>query len=273
MKLIGMIVPSVSNSFFSSLVSEVERFMFDREYQTLICSSDNNAEKEKMAFSRLADLQVKGIICVSGLRSFPEDLLPIGFPLVWVDRVPKSERKISWVVNDDAAAMEKATEYLIEKGCKNILLLPGYLAEHQESPRTEGYRRALLKHEIPWRQEFVLTRSGKDNSEVETEELIRDALKKGIKIDGIITSSDRAAFGAMARLRSVGLYVPEDVRLISFDNSPYSNMATPSITALDRKPKLLAEKACENLIAQLNRANCISENVIHVSLVERVSTR
>lgn len=270
MKRIGMIVPTVDNAFFSALVSGVERYLYEHNYQTLICSSDNRAEKEKTAFRQLAELQVEGIVCVSGLSTLPEDLVPDGFPLVWVDRVPESERPIPWVVNDDAAAMEMAAEHLIACGCKNILLLPGYLAEHQESPRTEGYRRALRKHGIP---EFVLNRRGEQSSEIETEQLVREVLKQGYRIDGIITSSDRAAFGAMAGLRSVGLYVPEDVRLISFDNSPYSNMATPSITALDRKPRLLAEKACENLLRQIHGEEVIQENIIHVSLVKRVSTR
>ena len=104
--------------------------------------------------------------------------------------------------------------------------------------------------------------------------MVKDLLRTGGRVDGILASSDRAAFGAMAALRSVGFYVPEDVKLISFDNSPYSPMGTPAITALDRNPKVLAETACSILLGLIaGEANGSIENIVPVSLVERDSTR
>ena len=119
----------------------------------------------------------------------------------------------------------------------------------------------------------MLHRQGEKSSEAESEELVRNLLRGGVEIDGIITASDRAAFGAMAGLRSVGLYAPEDVRLISFDNSPYSTMASPAITALDRNPAALAQKACQILLASIRGEEVSIENIVPVSLIKRDSTR
>jgi len=273
MKMIGMIVPTVDNSFFSALAASVEKHMHEAGIRTVIYSCGNDVEKEKAAFRHLAELHTKGIICVSGLRELPRNLVDDSLPLVWVDRVPSSERSIPWVANDDSAATETATLYLIDKGCRSILLMPGFLAEGQESPRVAGYRSALEKAGIPYNDQFVLNRKGERSSEAESEELVRDLLRRGHKFDGIITASDRAAFGAMAGLRSVGLYVPEDVRLISFDNSPYSAMATPSVTALDRNPGALAEKACQLLLQRIRGEVCEMENIVPVGIVKRDSTR
>ncbi len=71
----------------------------------------------------------------------------------------------------------------------------------------------------------------------------------------------------------VGFYSPEDVKLISFDNSPYSTMASPSITSLDRNPASLAAKACQILLDLIEGKEVNKENIIGVSLVERDSTR
>lgn len=271
---IGMIVPTVDNPFFASLVCQVERVLKAQGFGLLVCSSANDAETEKDNFRLLLQSSVRGILCVSGLSTLPEGLVPEDFPLVWIDRVPQSDRPIPWVANDDAQAMEAAAEYLIEKGCKNILLLPGFLAEGQQSPRVVGYRKALEAHEIPFRAEYVLQRSGKKATEAETEGLVQSILRRGLKIDGILASSDRSAFGAMAALRSVGLYVPEDVKLICFDNSPYSTMATPAITALDRNPDRLAQSACELLLRLLSGETDIPlQTVVPVSIVKRDSTR
>ena len=98
-------------------------------------------------------------------------------------------------------------------------------------------------------------------------------MAQGIRADAVITSSDRAAFGVIAALHRVGLYVPEDVKLISFDNSPYSTMASPAVTALDRKPQLLAETACRSLLDQMAGKTVQMETMIPVSLIRRDSTR
>ena len=94
-----------------------------------------------------------------------------------------------------------------------------------------------------------------------------------LPVDAIITSSDRAAFGVMTALHEVGLYVPEDVKLISFDNSPYSTMASPAVTALDRRPQELAETACAHLLALMRGETAPARTVIPVSLIRRDSTR
>ncbi len=270
---VGIVIPTVDNSFFSNLADSAAHCLAELGYTALILSSANSAEQEKEHLQTLVKIGAKGILCVSGLSTLPEDLLPPEFPLVWMDRHPASDRVIPLVANDDRAAMSKATEYLIEQGCRNILLMPGYLAETRLSPRVVGYEEALKKHGITPNPAYILNRAGKKPSETETEELVRDLMGKGISVDAIITSSDRAAFGVITALHRVGLYVPEDVKLISFDNSPYSSMASPAITALDRNPRQLAESAVRCLLDRIEGKPFKSETIIPVSLCKRDSTR
>ena len=271
--IVGIVIPTVDNSFFSSLSAAASRFLFSAGCTPLILSSANDAETEKEHLRSLAGMGARGILCVSGLSSWPEDLLPEDLPLVWVDRRPATDRPIPFIANDDGIAMAEATEYLIEKGCRDILLMPGYLAENRISPRVVGYEEALRKHGITPNPAYILYRPGRGPSETETEELVRRAMAQGIRADAVITSSDRAAFGVIAALHRVGLYVPDDVKLISFDNSPYSTMASPAVTALDRKPQLLAETACRSLLDQMAGKPVQMETMIPVSLIRRDSTR
>ena len=269
-----MIVPTADNPFFAGLICEAQKILSVCGYSLLVCSSDNNAEQELGNFRSLIAAEVEGILCVSGLSILPEELLPAEYPLVWIDRHPASTRAIPLVSNDDAAAMELATGYLLDRGCRNILLMPGFLAQHQHSPRIAGYECALKERGIPVREEYILQRKGIRPTETETEEMVASILQKGYQVDGIIASSDRSAFGAITALRSVGLYVPEDVKLICFDNSPYSAMATPSLTALDRNVRDLAGSACQILLQQIRRENDIlPAATVPVSLIERDSTR
>ena len=272
--VIGMVLPTMDNSFFSALAVHVERTMALKGYRTLLVSCDNNADKEKDYYRLFDEMNLSGIISISGLSELPAELALSEMPLVWVDRVPESSRDIPWVANDDAKAMEIAVDHLIERGSRNILLLPGYLAEKQESPRVRGYKTALKKHGIEFHEEYVLHRPGRLSSEVETGQLIRESLRNLTDVDGVITSSDRAAFGAMKTLQNIGYFVPEDVRLISFDNSTYSSLASPSVTSLDRKADRLAGRACDILDNLIRHDSEISvENIIPVSLEMKDSTR
>lgn len=270
---VGIVVPTVDNSFFSNLANSAARCLSGLGYTALILSSLNSAEQEKEHLKALTEIGARGILCVSGLSTLPEDLLPTDIPLVWLDRHPASDRAIPLVANDDRAAMAQATEYLIGQGCRNILLMPGFLAETRTSPRVLGYEEALRKHGIEPNPAYILHRAGKKSSETETEELVRDLMGRGVSVDAIITSSDRAAFGVITALHRVGLYVPEDVKLISFDNSPYSSMASPAITALDRNPGMLAETACRTLLDLIEGRPAEKETIIPVSLCRRDSTR
>ena len=272
-KMIGMIVPTIDNFFFASLVRETGEILRKKGCQMILCDSSNRVESEKTAFQTLSRISVDGVICISGLNIFQEELLSENIPLVWVDRKPSSERIIPWVANDDQSAMELATDTLIRCGCRNILLLPGFLAEHQESPRVAGYRRSLEKHGLVCRPENILNRAGKKSTEQEADELVSRIIHEGNEIDGIITSSDRAAFGAITSLRRGGLYVPEDVKLISFDNSVYASLASPGITCLDRNPRQLAQTACDILEKQIAGEPVEIAHVVEVSLIARDSIR
>ncbi|EOS61333.1 hypothetical protein C815_00508 [Firmicutes bacterium M10-2] len=272
MKAIGMIVPTLDNIFFAKIAYEVEKQMKKAGYLTLVASCQNKAENEKEYIRELQTV-CQGIVCISGLDEIEENLIEKAYPFVLVDRKPKSAFSLAWSANDDKAACKDAVNYLIEKGCKKIVLCPGFLAQGQISPRVVGYEEALAEHGIEWKEEYVLKRAGIRNTETETEEIIERLLYDGEKIDGIIASSDRAAFGAMTALEKVGYYVPEDVKLITFDNSPYTAMATPSITAMDRNPKQIAMSACRQLMGQINHETYEQEEIIEVSLIERDSTR
>ncbi|MBR1420322.1 MAG: substrate-binding domain-containing protein [Selenomonadaceae bacterium] len=231
-------------------------------------------EVEESHFKNLAELGVSGILCVSGLSSLAENLIDEKFPLIFLDRRPANAEKFAWVANNDVDATRLATQYLIDKGCKNIIMIPGYIAGHHESLQEQGYRKALESNGIEIDESYILKRPGEKSSHIEVEKIVTDFLRRELPIDGIIASSDRSAFGALKAFRSVGLYVPEDVKMISFDDTLYSELATPSLTSLNRQPEKLAKTACDLLIQQID-GNQPSQiiNYVPVTLEQRDSTR
>ena len=273
MKKIGMIVPTLDNSFFSELAFRVQKALGERNAATYVVSTNNNAETELEYLNEFRKAGMDGVISVSALQEINKDVIG-DLPLVWIDRIPASDHEIPYVANDDCHAMELATECLINKGCRNILFMTGFVKDSQNNPRLEGYRKALEAHGIEYDPRYVMKREGKRPTEEETGGLAVFAIKNGLKADGIITSSERAAFGATRALQKIGYFVPEDIRLICFDNSPFAAMTSPSLTTLDRKPERMAEIASDLILAKADGRHDISvKNTVTVELIERGSTR
>lgn len=106
-------------------------------------------EVEEKHFERLAELKVAGILCVSGLTEIPA--LSDNLPTVFLDR-----------------------------GCENILLIPGYIAGRHESLQEQGYTKALAENKIAVNENYILKREGKAASHIEAERIATDFLRKNL---------------------------------------------------------------------------------------------
>lgn len=99
-----------------------------------------------------------------------------------------------------------------------------------------------------------------------------DFLSTGCPVDGIFAHSDHAAVGALRALVAAGKRVPEDVRLIGFDDSVYAQIPTPQISTIRRFPERLAHEGCQALLALLRGEEPEMETLVPVKLVQRASS-
>ena len=271
---IGLIVPNVNNVFFSNLAYYSETYLSERNYSLFICNSGNRGEKEAAYFRSLASKGVDGILCISTLDKLPEEILARGLPIVCVDRHPKTNSPIPWVGNDGFLAGQTATEHLLDKGCGHILFITSYLGLYDQRDRLEGYMQALRDRGIFVDKNYILERSGKEPTQIEAEILVYQFLQGHLPVDGIITASEPAALGAMYALNRAGLSIPNDVRIVGFDNTLYSLLTSPPLSSIERHPQKIAVTACEQLLRLIDGETIEEINVtIPVDLVERESSR
>ena len=224
---VGLIVPNVTNAFFSQLAYSIETELFQRNYSVFICNSGTDADKERDYFRTLIGKCVDGILCISDLNEIPSDILDRGVPIVCIDRRPVVDRAVPWVGNDDRAAAFNATELLIRKGCRHILFISSHHSAYTRFDRDKGYRQALEAHGIPADENYSMRRPGIDPTPIETEVMVYDFVQKGLPLDGIIASSEPAALGTLYALKRAGLRVPQDVKIVSFDSTLYSLLTDP----------------------------------------------
>lgn len=271
---IGLIVPDISNDFFSTIALNVENYLAKQNYSVFICNSANNVQKEKDYFKILASKCVDGIICISGLNKLTDDIIYNNIPVVCIDRYPENSLTIPRISSDDVHAAFIATEHLIKKGCRKIVYVSSFTADYEKRERYIGYQKALETYGIPLDKNYILQTHGIDPSQIESEILITEFLKTGRKADGIFASSDLAALGALYALKRANIAVPEQIKLIGFDNTLYSRLPTPSISTIERNPKALAEKGCSVLLNMIEGKNIDPINtIVPVVLLERESSK
>lgn len=268
---IAIIVPDISNPFFSEMVKGAEDFARESGYNIFLGDTEGEVKLEKeyidAAINRMAD----GIILVAPRL---EDSLICKIndstPLVLVDRSINKNDVLQVYIDNLKGAMS-AVEYLISLNHKHIAFLSGPRDVLDSLRREKGYIMALKKHNIPINPKLMLTGDFKF-------ECGRYAFEKFYsnypKPTAIFASNDIMAFGLIRRAREMNLKVPKDVSIVGFDDISLSSLVNPPLTTVRHPILKMGIKAVELLINKLgnqldNKTNFNLEN----TLIIRESTR
>lgn len=277
---IGLIIPDITNDFFSAMALRIEKFFKRANYSVYICNSSDDPENECSYFSDLAANRVDGIICFSQMTKLPKNFESYRIPIVAIDRDPQCDMPIPCVYSDDYDGGYKATELLIKHGCSHILHIANPVKKLVPTKgyykRTEGYKQALRDHNISFDDsDIIIPENSSDSAIFEAEAIINTLLYKKKKFDGIFASNDQYAFGLVYALQNHDIRVPEDVKVIGFDNSLYSMLIRPLISTVSRNTSKMTNEACQWLLDIINGEKKMSNDTIIVptSVIERESTK
>lgn len=260
---IGFMIPDISNSFFGSLALIIEQYFKDKGYSLYICNTNADPDEECKHFNHFVSNKVDGILCISQMTKLPVNFQKYNIPIVSLDRYPLCDYPITKIINDDYKTSYDIAELLISKNCKNILLISGksihYKCNDLSIKRIQGFKDALEKHHMSLTDDNIINIDlHSENAVFETEEAIVHYIESGRTFDGIFAVTDRFALGALYGLQKMNIKVPEQVKIIGYDNSLYSRITKPEISTVDRDIQAMAETACFelfNLIESDNKMN------------------
>lgn len=230
---IGIIVPRISRTFFSSVISGIEETAYNAGYNVVIGQSLESFEREKELVSTLLSNRVDGLLISVSMGTTNYDHLSNfktnGGPIVFFDR-PITMLDTPSISIDDYEASYNATKHLIKNGCKNIVHFSGFQKIALYKRRTEGYVAALTDNDIPIRPEYILE---SQLSEADGIEMAKKVLKLP-KVDGIYSSNDTAAISAMQHFKKNNIKIPDDIAIVGFNNDPISAAIEPNLTTVNQ---------------------------------------
>jgi LacI family transcriptional regulator len=249
-RVIGLVVPDISNPFFTDLAKGVNNAAFAAKYVVILCNTDESSEKESQYLDVLAAQNVEGIL-ITPARDTNRALAAVvekGIRLALVDRPAHGLQACSVAVNDSYGG-SLALTHLYELGHRNILLLTGKEDIPQVADRNSGIREALAKipaSERPQITEIRLNSMSAHNAF----EAIKKQIPLGIDFTGIICGNDLIALGAIRAFREKNIAVPEEVSVIGYDDIDFADSANVPLTSISQPAYELGYAAAELIISE-----------------------
>lgn len=248
---IGVIVPRLNSTFMSSVIAGMEKVANDSGYNLIISQSLETVEKEVANANTMFNSRVDGLLVslaynTENIHHF-EPFLKKDIPMLFYDRVFE-HKKVTGVVIDNIQAGYKATQHLIEQGCKDIVHITGNLRRNVYADRLKGYKYALMDNNITFRKSNVIINN---LSEEEGVQAAQQVLKMKSLPDGIFVANDSCAVSCMKALKQEGVAIPNDIAVVGFNNDPICRVIEPSLTTIDYPGYEMGEVAVRNLIHRM----------------------
>lgn len=248
---IGIFFNSWLNSVSGEIIQGVEKIAHDKGYDLIACSVYGGTEST--AHKYLKDKVVDGAIILNS--SFDDEFLIStankNQPLVVLDREIKAPN-IYNILIDNFGGSFAATKALVDSGCKNIFYFGGPDDSYNNQKRLEGYIAALGFLNIKFSPDFIIH---SDFTEVGAYDQMMSLLKQGIKPKAIFSGNDDMAIGIMKAAKMNNLSIPEDLKLIGFDNSRESEVTTPTLSTVTHNKFEMGVKAASVLFDALDCEN------------------
>lgn len=261
---VGVIVPRIDSNFFASVIRGIEEELFPEGYHVIICQTRDHKELEIENIDALLNAQVDGILMsISNVTIEKNDsfnrILKKNVPLIFFDRKANIDG-VSTVTIDDFEGAYKATQHLIDQGCKRIAHLSNNRLFEIFKNRYLGYKQAILDNGIEFDESLVLETVSKVE---EGRNSAKFLLEMKNPPDAIFSSSDFTALGAIQEIKEQGLRIPEDICVAGFANEPFTKFMELSITSVDQSPLQMGKIAARVFLEQVkNKSIKIEKKVV-----------
>jgi LacI family transcriptional regulator len=278
-KTIGLIIPEIVHHFFSSVVKGILSQAEKKGYLVITLQSSESYELEKKQIDLLLSKRVDGILIslANGTADYKHltEIIENETPLVMFDKIAKVV-KCSKVIIDDRKAAYRATQHLIDIGCKRIAHFRGPLLPQNSIDRFLGYKQALIDNNIPYESTLVYLLN--DMSFEEGKIFAKKLLKDHKDVDGIFINTDLVAIGAITEFNKQKIKVPEQINVIGFSNWFMASVISPSLTTINQPGFEMGKKAFKLLYKEIkdkknNKSINYKDVVLETDLVLRKSTK
>jgi DNA-binding LacI/PurR family transcriptional regulator len=246
---IGVVVPDITNPFFSSVVKGLERAIPGNTYRVLLASSNESAEREAAILDDMVG-RVDGFILAPATEQdrAPLALHNAGVPVVLLDREVSGGEMCDVVLVDNVDGAAAAARHLLELGHRRIAMINGPEDTTPGRERRAGFVGALHEGGVQVDPELDLTG---DFQEQSGRALTRRLFEAGTPPTALFTANNLMTVGALKTLRDVGVRVPDELSIVGFDDVTLGSLLRPPLTCVTRADEEQGELVMRLLLERL----------------------
>lgn len=272
-RIIGIVFPgetavSLGHPFYPRVLQGLGHVAGERRYHLLLGTGGAETAAADTVSQLVDSGYVSGLVLLAAEDG--AELGDVGVPTVTVGH-PRGASLCHYVDNDNVEAGRFATDYLLQRGHRRVLLL-GYDKQYMvTAERHKGYERALEQCGVPFRRDWVVPSRFLYNTT--DQELLKSLFLALERPTAVVCMDDAQAIGLCSTLSAMGLNVPQDVSVVSFNNTEAGRYHNPPLTSIDVDPYQLGVAAMNMILNLMHNEEPSSSTEVPFRLIERESVR
>lgn len=265
-RTIGIILPASArevyeNSFYLEAIRGISYYCNKRQYMTTIITGQDEDEILQVVQSMSRSGKVDGFIVLYSRKDDPviDYLFNEGLLYILIGKATQYTNQTIYIDNDNLLAGQEATEYLYKLGHRKIAYLGADSSLMFSADRKTGYQLALASHNIPFRPEYCaeVVNVSRNNTDKISALLLQDD-----RPTAILVSDDILAVSLERICIENHLSIPDDLSIISFNNSLFARLTSPQLTSIDVNSNQLGIEAASQMINHIENPNLLATKII-----------
>ena len=268
---IGLIVPDITNPFFSDVARGVSDIAERAGYGVILCNTDGRVDRELSYVRLMRRKRVDGLLVCSATLDAPfvQDLTAAGTPFVLVSRM-SADPDVPYVITDDRAGARLAVEHLVDLGHRRIGFIGGPENVQASRDRMSAYQDVLAEHAITARRGWS---DHADFTQAAGRQVGQQILAQADRPTAIFAANDVTALGVLEVAEGLGLRVPEDLSLVGYDDISYASLPRIQLTTVAQPAIEMGQIAADWLFSRIGSDDVLPlQRVLNPRLVVRSTT-
>ncbi len=278
LKTIAVVTTYISDYIFPGILRDVETVFAGNNCTPTLFATHNQVSTERTVLQNLLNMPIHGLLVEGTKTALPNPNLDLyrqltdeGVPIVFINGSYARLNDTVSVLDDNVGGGEMLVDYLVSKGHKKIAGI--FKSDDiQGQGRYEGYSMGLLRSGLMIEDDFTLWYTTEQRGRLFrrgiSEQTLRMWLDNGCT--AIVCYNDEIALSLITFLNSLNIRVPEDLAVVSFDNSPLSEYGPIPITSLSHGDHSVGRIAADKLL-QLMNGREVSSELVPWTLIQRAS--
>lgn len=271
---IGLLIPDITNNFFTEYVHSVQIKLNAYDYDIFLCNSEDRMEEDIKYINLLKNRRVDGLLLSMSAESMQnenlkatKDLLnSLEIPYVMIDR--QIENGSPYVGIDNETSGYNVAKYLIEKGHRKIGVITGPMCLSSSTNRLKGFTKCLKEHKIDLPEEnIVYMKYDMESGYLGAKQLLKN------DITAIFAFNDLQAYGVISYAKEKGLKIPDDLSVAGFDDLLYSSILDTKLTTVKQPIEEIASEACDMIMRLINDEKGTTSVKLKTELIIRNSIK